>query len=213
MGMRLFLVRHGESENNLKRLYTGQFDANLTDNGRSQAVAIRSFLSQFKFDKVYSSDLKRAFETSQLALPDYTAEKTPLIREFRIGSLENTSITNVQPSILGEDIYNQVITDDYTHFGGENPTMVRERVAKFFKLLESSDYNNVIAFTHGGVIMSALLNVIGVHDKHGIRRPNCMIAVFDYNNGKWMLSGLIDPTLLSQGNQTNSTISGENDKY
>lgn len=208
--MRLFIVRHGESENNLNRRYTGHFDAELTDNGRSQAIAIRPFLSQFKFDKVYSSDLKRAFETSQLALPNYTAEKTPLIREIKIGRLENMSIADIQPSIVGEDIYKSVRSHDYTPVGGENLAMLRERVEKFFKTLEASEYNNVVAFAHGGVVMAALKNVIGEYNSDSIRRPNCMIAIFDYSNGKWMLTSLIDPNLLNGGTITTSLT---NDKF
>lgn len=206
--MRLFLIRHGESVNNLNRRYTGQFDAELTDNGRSQAIALRPFLSQFKFDKVYSSDLKRAFETSQLALPNYTAEKTPLIREIKIGRLENMSIADIQPSIVGEDICKSVKSHDFTPVGGENLTMLKERVEKFFKTLETSEYNNVATFAHGGVLMAALKNVIGEYVSNSVRRPNCAIAVFDYSNGKWMLTSWIDPSLL-YGSSVDTTITND----
>ncbi len=203
------MIRHGESENNLKKRYTGHFDAKLTDKGRAEAVDIRPFLSQFRFDKVYSSDLCRAFETSQFALHHYTAEKTKLLREFGEGALENTPVAKATPEILGEDVYKQVRSNDYTHFGGENCTMVKERIAKFFKTLEDSDYDNVAAFTHGGAIMAALCNVIGDHNVRAIRRPNCMIAVFDYINGQWMLSGWIDPSIINIGGNRSKMTNDE----
>lgn len=194
--MRLFIVRHGESENNLNRRYTGQFDAELTDAGRAQATAIRPLLEHIKFDEVYSSDLKRAFETAQLALPRYTAKTTPLLREYFMGSITNTLIDNAKPEILGEDVYRQIKAHNYTHFGGEDISMVEKRVKEFLKPFETDEDKNVIAFAHGGIIMAMLYSVMGEQSMFASSRPNCMIAVFEYRGGKWMLSGWVDPSVF-----------------
>ena len=194
--MRLFIVRHGESENNLNRKYTGQFDAELTDMGRAQAKAIQPLLHHIKFDEVYSSDLKRAFETAQLVLPNHTAKKTPLLREYFMGSFTNTRFETATPSNLGEDVYRQIKSNDYTHFGGENVSMVKKRVKEFLKPFETDEDKNVIAFAHGGIIMAMLYSVMGEQSMFTSRRPNCMIAVFEYRNGKWMLSGWVDPSIF-----------------
>ena len=187
--MRLFLIRHGESINNAKRLFTGWTDAPLTEKGRRDAESVRSFLSNFNFDKVYSSDLSRAYETAKIALPSHTPEKTPLIRELNVGSLENQSVANVSIDIIN--------THNYTPFGGEDFKMLTERVGNFTKSLECADYENVAIFTHAGVILAMLANTIGEFDTRAVRRPNCAIAIFDYIDGKWMFSGLIDPELLN----------------
>ena len=194
--MRLFIVRHGESENNLNRRYTGQFDAELTDKGRAQAISIRPFLSHIKFDEVYSSDLKRAYETSQFALPHHTAKKTPLLREYNMGSFTNTHSDNVTPEILGEDVYNQIKSHDYTYFGGEDISMVTKRAKEFLKQFETDEDKNVIAFAHGGIIMATLYSIMGEKSLKSTLRPNCMIAVFEYRNGQWMLSSWVNPSIF-----------------
>lgn len=200
--MRLFLVRHGESENNLKKLFCGWIDSPLTETGYKEAETIRPFMSQFKFDKVYSSDLCRAVETAKTVLPDCTPIETPLLRECSVGSLSNTSSTDFfNGSKSAIETFNR---RDYTPFGGENTEMVQERLNKFLKPLEEQPFENVAVFAHGGIILNMMLKVIGQHDYSAIRRPNCCIAIFDYINGKWMLLSIIDPKLLNPSCNSNN---------
>lgn len=206
--MRLFLIRHGESLNNVKGLYTGQSNAPLTDNGRVQAKSLQPFLSMFRFDKVYSSDLDRAFETSQLALPNHTAEKTELLREFKVGELENKSFLPDEIAKLGEDVVTAIYNHDFSVVGGESLEMIRARLKRFFEKLVASEYETVAAFSHGGAITAALFNVIGDHAIRAIKRPNCTIAVFEYKNGAWGLTNLIDPAILD-GYKTETEIISE----
>ena len=58
----LFLVRHAES--------SGAGDSSLSEKGIIQAKALKPWLTQFSFDKIYSSELKRASETAKLGLTD-----------------------------------------------------------------------------------------------------------------------------------------------
>ena len=67
--MKLYIVRHGESETNRKGLWTGWLDVALTDKGIADAERVRDTLRGIKFDKVYSSDLQRARVTCEIALP------------------------------------------------------------------------------------------------------------------------------------------------
>ena len=80
--MKLFMIRHGQTTANETVTYAGQTDAKLTELGKQQAAAIAPVLEGIPFDKVYSSDLSRAYVTQQLALPDYTATLLPLLREY-----------------------------------------------------------------------------------------------------------------------------------
>ncbi len=207
MAMRLFMVRHGESENNLKKMFTGWVDSPLTEKGYKDAESIRPFMNKFKFDKVYSSDLCRAVETAKTVLPDQEPIETPLLREYNVGSLGNQSWED-QPDRT-EEIRAAIKAKDYTPFGGENVDIVMKRLREFLKSLEAQNLENVAAFAHGGVIMSMLFHVLGQHDTAAFRRPNCMIAVFDYINERWVVSSLIDPALLNASSDAEPT---ENDK-
>jgi Fructose-2,6-bisphosphatase len=61
--MRLYLIRHGESEANLKQMHAGWQDSPLTGKGELQALAVRPIIKNIQFDKIIVSDLSRAKRT------------------------------------------------------------------------------------------------------------------------------------------------------
>ena len=65
MGTIIYLVRHGQSEGNLQDVFLGHGDLSLTDVGIAQAEKTASFLGDIRPDAIYSSDLKRAYETAE----------------------------------------------------------------------------------------------------------------------------------------------------
>lgn len=63
----LLLVRHGQSEANLHDLFAGHYDADLLELGAKQAEATAHYILQnYNVDRVYASDLKRAYKTGQI---------------------------------------------------------------------------------------------------------------------------------------------------
>jgi len=62
--MKLYLVRHGESEANKQGIYSGFLDTKLTEKGENQARECYEILKHLKFDKVICSDLQRAYKTA-----------------------------------------------------------------------------------------------------------------------------------------------------
>ncbi len=66
MATTLIFVRHGESEGNKSSRFNGNLDLELTDRGRIQAQKTAEYLDRYKIDKVYASDLSRAFETAEI---------------------------------------------------------------------------------------------------------------------------------------------------
>ena len=62
----LLLIRHGESEANRNRVFGGQINPDLQERGVMQAKLTAKFIAEnYKVDKIYSSDLKRAYRTAQ----------------------------------------------------------------------------------------------------------------------------------------------------
>src|SRR5665213_1161889 len=88
---RIILVRHGESVFNKAGIIAG--DSPLTDKGREQARQTKEILARFKFDAVYSSDLKRAIETAEIIAGKQVPASNRLssLRERDFGSLEHKS--------------------------------------------------------------------------------------------------------------------------
>jgi 2,3-bisphosphoglycerate-dependent phosphoglycerate mutase len=82
----LVLVRHGQSEWNLKNLFTGWRDVDLTEQGVSEArEAGRKLKAQgLSFDVAFTSDLKRAQRTLGLVLEEMGASSIPVVKNLAL---------------------------------------------------------------------------------------------------------------------------------
>jgi len=84
--MTLVLLRHGESEWNKQNLFTGWTDVDLSDTGRSEARSAGRLMREegFDFDVCYTSYLKRAIHTLNLALEEMDREWLPVIKSWKL---------------------------------------------------------------------------------------------------------------------------------
>ncbi|WP_336294192.1 2,3-bisphosphoglycerate-dependent phosphoglycerate mutase [Bartonella sp. CB169] len=82
MERRLVLIRHGQSEWNLKNLFTGWKDPDLTEKGCSEAIEAGKKLREagLKFDIAYTSALQRAQKTAQYILEQMGQSNLELIK-------------------------------------------------------------------------------------------------------------------------------------
>ena len=80
--MKLYMVRHGQSETNLSRCFTGWSQVNLTEQGIADAKRAGEYLKGISFDRIYSSDLIRAVQTAQNAIPGCVPVQLPCLREI-----------------------------------------------------------------------------------------------------------------------------------
>ncbi len=82
----LVLIRHGQSEWNLKNLFTGWKDPDLTEVGVAEARAAGQRLKAkgIAFDKVFTSALTRAQRTTDLVLSELGQTNLPQVRDWRV---------------------------------------------------------------------------------------------------------------------------------
>ena len=149
--MKVFMIRHGESETNKEGLWTGWLDASLTEKGKAEAEQVGRSLSKVNFDKIYSSDLSRAKATAEIALPACEYEIAVELREINVGSIAGKPLKSVKDSDK-----EQLSKDGYRIFGGESRERFGNRVRSFMKRLEGQNRENVAVFTHAGVLRKAL---------------------------------------------------------
>ncbi len=90
--MHLYIMRHGETDDNTRRVLQGQKDNPLNERGRQQALRAKEELSGILFDRVYSSPLIRAVETAVLATgrPREEIILEERLKEISFGVLEGT---------------------------------------------------------------------------------------------------------------------------
>ncbi|HTL47134.1 MAG TPA: 2,3-diphosphoglycerate-dependent phosphoglycerate mutase [Verrucomicrobiae bacterium] len=77
----LILLRHGESQWNLENRFTGWVDVELSEKGKKEAEAAGKKLKDIRIDKVYTSVLKRAMNTAQIALDTAGKKNLPVERD------------------------------------------------------------------------------------------------------------------------------------
>lgn len=87
----IYVVRHGQTDENINGIIQGQLDTLLNQVGIDQAQRVGEALKCVQFDLVYSSDLKRAYDTAQLVVKyhkNVPIHPSELLRERHMGELQ-----------------------------------------------------------------------------------------------------------------------------
>jgi 2,3-bisphosphoglycerate-dependent phosphoglycerate mutase len=86
MGHKLILLRHGQSEWNLRNLFTGWVDVDLTDQGRAEAAEAARLLQAegLDFDLAFTSTLKRAIRTLWIVMDGMDRMWVPVTRAWQL---------------------------------------------------------------------------------------------------------------------------------
>lgn len=93
MKTELIFIRHGETEYNRKKLYFGHLNPGLNELGRKQVIGSRELLKGAEIDVIYSSDLRRCTETSEIINENFSRDiiETENLRELNFGIFEGNS--------------------------------------------------------------------------------------------------------------------------
>jgi probable phosphoglycerate mutase len=82
--VRVYIIRHGETEENRQKIIQGHLDTQLNSEGEKQADLVAKALKDVPFDACYSSDLQRAVGTAQRILahhPGVELQRQIMLRE------------------------------------------------------------------------------------------------------------------------------------
>lgn len=202
---RLYLLRHGQTEFNVKKLVQGRCDSPLTVLGRQQAWAAAAWLKAHGVvpDKVVSSSLGRAMDTARLVAcellgPDAAVEPCEGIIERSYGSFEEGP-----HDALPTDVWDP--GEDLIPFGGEGSQALQERmVATLTNLMSAKDTETLLAVSHGSASRQFIKAVAPESFELPTKLPNCAIMIFDFEESapqaegepmqcKFTLQQIVDP--------------------
>lgn len=185
--MLVYAIRHGESEANARRIHSGWSQVPLTEKGTAQAKAAGEKLKGVHFDRMVCSDLRRAIQTCENALPGVPYETNALLRENNVGTLTNVAVAECE-RLYGEAYSENRRRFDFTAYGGENQDMLLERAKQFLDSVAQTGDGTVAAFTHAGMMYAMLNYVTDVRLKRNrIACNNCNIAIFEFDGEGWRL--------------------------
>ena len=173
--MRIFLVRHGQTDWNLNNLLQGKSEIDLNDTGKKQALNVKEKLVNIKFDACFSSPLKRAIKTSEfIADCDITIDERLIERD--LGLLEGKNRASYDAKLY----WNYELNSSFN--GVECIQNLLARTEDFIKDLKEEYYDKTILIVSHGATIRALNFVIKGYDKKtdflALDVPNC--CVFEY---------------------------------
>ncbi|MDD5166186.1 MAG: histidine phosphatase family protein [Candidatus Omnitrophica bacterium] len=160
MPTKLILIRHGETDLNLKKRYCGFLDIAINARGRKQAGKLCQRLRKEKIDKVYSSDRKRAVQTAKIIFKKRKIEILPGLREMHFGIFEGLTYKQIMKKY--PFVYKKWLKNPYriTIPEGEGlPGLKKRVIASLTKVIRLNKNKTIAVVAHGGVI-SAFLNHI-----------------------------------------------------
>jgi enolase len=203
--MSLVIVRHAESVWNVKDIFTGWNDVDLTENGIKTAkdMALLLKYENYNFDYIFTSDLIRTINTSQFICKENIKDiiHSSYLKERDYGKLTGMNKKDAEQQ-LGSEIFFKIRRGFYDRpIDGESLSDVTIRVGNYFDntikpLIEQG--NNVIIVAHGNSLRGLLvhLNIFSPETIPNFEIQSCVPILVDYNNkifeyiNKYSLEGL-----------------------
>ncbi len=193
--MKLYMIRHGETDWNKTRQLQGKSDIPLNDFGRKLAAETAEALKDVPFHLVITSPLSRARETALIIKGD---REIPVIEDARIeemsfGEYEGLCCKGEGFNIPDEEFHR--FFDDPVHYEppahGESFLEFCSRVERFLdELFRSEDYQDstILLVVHGAVLCAMLRilkgNPMSMFWGSGVHK-NCGVTVVNVQGNTW----------------------------
>ena len=176
----LVLVRHGQSEWNLKNLFTGWHDVDLTEKGVEEAIAAGKALKarNLVFDAAYTSALKWAQRTLDLMLTEIGVTGLPIFKDQALNERDYGDLTG-----LNKDDARVKWGDEQVHLwrrsydvpppGGESLEMTAQRTLPYFKseiMPRVKAGERILVAAHGNSLRSIVMDLEGLTGEEIVKR-------------------------------------------
>ena len=184
----ILLARHGETDWNRENRFQGHADPPLNETGRAQAADLAGALANEPLAAVYSSPLRRAFETAQIVGAPHGLEPVPVdaLREVDVGSWQGLTRAEIEerfPEQFARWLDYEQGWDD----GESYDEMGRRVLAALLELAATHEGERILAVSHGGPVRAAYAVADGIEHSEARRRgpvvANAFVAKFSVEDG------------------------------
>ncbi|MDD5095343.1 MAG: histidine phosphatase family protein [Dehalococcoidia bacterium] len=195
--MRIILLRHGRTEWNEQKRFSGRADIPLDETGIEQVKAVAERLASSDAAAIYSSPLRRALMTARPIADRIGLAIQPLDQLTDIDCGTWQGLSTDQARAQDGDLYRRWLESPhqirFPH--GESFPEVRERVTGVAKrLLDEHSDQTVIMVSHVVVCRILVCIVLGLDDSHfwQIGQDVCAVNTITAREGRFMLNSLND---------------------
>ena len=204
MQKKVILIRHGQTDWVRQRRYCGLTDLGLNENGKEQGGKLCRRLEKEVIHKVYSSDLRRAFEFAGMVFKGISIERLKAFSEINFGIFEGLTYQenmDKYPKIYDKWLKNPSETDIPK---GESLKDLAERVRPAFASilpLDNNSNNNstIVICTHGGPIRVLLCDALGLglEDIWQVKVDCASVSIIEFTKGKAKVESVNDTSYLN----------------
>jgi broad specificity phosphatase PhoE len=184
--LNIYLIRHGQTNLNRDGRYQGEVDKEINDYGRFQAELLGQRLKKYNIDIIFSSDLKRVIQTSEI-INRYTGTDIIVregLREINMGEWDTLSME--ERLIKHPDYAKQwsMHLKDLPYPGGECGRDVYKRAGRVIDEVVKKGHMNAAIVTSGGTIAILLSKFLGLgqHRRFNLEIDNCSISIIGYDD-------------------------------
>ena len=192
---KLLFIRHGESLANGSGFFAGQLDIELSERGLSQAELVADWIKDnYKVDKVYASDLSRAYKTA-----------LPVAERFNLPVIKSTELREINSGDWQGKTFNDLQVDFAESYGvwlkdiGKAKTPNGETVKDLYdriwqaieKIVNENQNKTIVIATHATPIRAVCCKLKGfsIDDMKSVKWvSNASVSEVVVDNGKWVLS-------------------------
>ena len=184
--LRLFVIRHGQTDSNLNKILQGHKDTELNATGREQASKLGEYLSKERdihFDKIYSSDLQRCQQTVDSMLQHFEDRDrieivtTDKLRERCMGVIEGMYLRDAEA-------YAEKMGKPSFRDFGEDAHVFQERLSGVINdiVTKNAANKNLAVVSHGGAIRQ-ILRLLNYDEQNASKIIvfNTSVTIIDYN--------------------------------
>lgn len=189
---KIILVRHGESQLNIKGVYYGILNPELTDKGKLQAENTREILKNTDYKKIYASDLKRALDTAEIInYKELDILVDENLRELNFGIFEGHTYDELLKKYPEELKKSENDWENYNYITGESVLELQKRAISFIEEKINLEEDTLLV-THWGVINTILSyyfsEKLEAYWKFSVK--NGGVVIIEFSNGYPILKGL-----------------------
>ena len=196
----IMLIRHGDTDWNVKEIFRGRVDVDLNETGIKQAQLLSKYLKDAPIGAIYSSPLKRALKTAEIISGPHNISVKPSheLIDFDYGEWQGLSHDIVKDKY--QTLYAQWLNNPHLVKvpRGESLDSVRERATSLVNKVSTKHEGTVAMVSHrvvGKVLICALLGLDNAHFWN-IRLDTCGITTFVYRDKSFILEKHNDTSFL-----------------
>lgn len=194
----LYICRLGETENNLKKVCSGQrVDSPLTHNGKAQSIKLSEFLSKRNISAIYSSPMPRVIETATPLATELGIEIVPIheFQEADLGDFDGRALKDVAQTEDWKKFLLDPINFSFPGAGNSLETTQKQAIGKIQDIVSKyPDKDSIAVYTHGVTMRLILSGLIGTSSLFWkVRVDNCATAhLAERRDGDWELVELLN---------------------